>query len=56
MLTLYYRYLDSATLLDVDLLCGHCGENMPESIQDRVCISKLEKRWFTLPLVLVSVP
>ncbi|KAG0333885.1 hypothetical protein BG000_008802 [Podila horticola] len=26
----------NATLLDVDLLCGHCGEKMPESIQDRV--------------------
>ncbi|KAF9396188.1 Minichromosome maintenance domain-containing protein 2 [Podila verticillata] len=30
----------NATLLDVDLLCGHCGENMPESIQDRVCMNQ----------------
>ncbi|KAG0354634.1 hypothetical protein BG005_006324 [Podila minutissima] len=30
----------NATLLDVDLLCGHCGENMPESIQDRVYMNQ----------------
>ncbi|KAG0040134.1 Minichromosome maintenance domain-containing protein 2 [Podila clonocystis] len=30
----------NATLLVVDLLCGHCGENMPESIPDRVYMSK----------------
>ncbi|KAF9332084.1 Minichromosome maintenance domain-containing protein 2 [Podila minutissima] len=30
----------NATLLDVDLLCGHCGENMPESLQDRVYMNQ----------------
>lgn len=37
---------DSATLLDVDLLCGHCGEKMPESIQDRVYMSMSELLFF----------
>ena len=38
--TVNIRYTHSATLLKIDLICSHCALEMPESVLDRVYMSK----------------